>query len=127
MINRIRIEIPALPPKESNPNWRGHWARKARAVKEFRELAMYCAFNAHQGAPPWFFKAKVGITLVIKDNRYYRDPDNAVASLKSAIDGCCDAGIILGDDREHLEYSLPIMYEVNPQEAPKTILEFSQI
>lgn len=127
MINRLRVEIPDLPPKEANPNWHGHWAPKARAIKDFREMAMYCAINACQGMPPFFMKAKVGITLIIKDTRYYRDPDNALASLKPAIDGCCDAGIILSDDNKHLEYSLPIIYEVNREEAPKTILEFIQI
>lgn len=127
MINRITVEIPSLPPKESNPNFRGHWGAKARAVKEFREMAMYCGIDACKGMPPGFFKAVVGITLVVKDARYYRDPDNMVASLKPAIDGCVDAGIIMGDDDEHLEYKLPIMYEVNREEAPKTILEFSQI
>jgi crossover junction endodeoxyribonuclease RusA len=128
MVNKIRVKIPALPPKEASPNWRGHWAPKMRAVREFREMAMYCGINACLGSgPPEFYKAVVSITLVIRDARYYRDPDDALASLKPAIDGCVDAGIIRGDSQEHLEYRLPIVYEVNRGEAPKTILEFTQI
>lgn len=122
----LKIEIPSLLPKETNPNWRGHFAKKAKAVKEFREMAMYCAINATEGNPPWYVKAEVSVTLVIADMRYYRDPDNALASLKPAIDGCVDAGVILGDDDKHLRYKLPITYRINRQEAPKTILEFKE-
>jgi len=126
----MRVEIPALLPKEANPNWRGHWSKKAKAVKEFREMAMYCAINAYEGVIPvgvMYVKAKVAVTLVIPDRRYYRDPDNALASLKPAIDGCVDAGVILGDDDKHLRYKLPITYRINRQEAPKTILDFEEL
>ena len=123
----MKVEIPALPPKEANPNWRGHWTTKARVVRDFREMAMYCGMNACELTPPRFSKAEVAVTLIIADMRYYRDPDNALASLKPAIDGCVDALIILGDDHNHLKYKLPIMYQVNRQEAPKTILEFEEV
>jgi len=127
----LKVEIPCLPPKEANPNWRGFWAKKAKAVKEFREMAMYCAINGCRGMPQvygvMYVKAEVAIILVIPDRRYYRDPDNALASLKPAIDGCVDAGIILGDDDKHLRCKLPITYRINRQEAPKTILEFEEL
>ena len=123
----LKIEIPGLPPKEANPNFRGFWAKKAKAVKESRQMALLCAINASEGRPPWYVKAEVSITLVIADMRYYRDPDNALASLKPAIDGCVDAGVILGDDDRHLRYKLPISYRINRQEAPKTILEFEEL
>ena len=123
----MRVEIPALPPKETNPNWRGHWGARAKSVKEFRQMAFYCAVSAHLGEFVCYVKAEVEITLVIPDRRYFRDPDNALASLKPAIDGCVDAGIILGDDDKHLQYKLPIMYQLNRAEAPKTILEFREI
>jgi len=123
----MRVEIPALPPKETNPNWRGHWGARAKSVKEFRKMAFYCAYNQLLFGVPRFIKAEVEITLVIPDRRYFRDPDNMLSSIKPAIDGCVDAGIILGDDDKHLQYKLPIMYQLKRSEAPKTILEFREV
>jgi hypothetical protein len=123
----MRVEIPALPPKETNPNWRGHWGARAKSVKEFRQMAFYCAVNRCFFEPIPLVKAEVEITLIIPDRRYCRDPDNLLASLKPAIDGCVDAGIILGDDDKHLQYKLPVMYQLNRAEAPKTILEFKEV
>ena len=124
---KIRVEIPDLPPKEANPNWRGHWGKRARAVKEFRAMAMYCVLSTMRGPFTTYKKARVEVTLVIPDRRYFRDPDNALASLKPAIDGCADAGVIQGDDQDHLKYKLPIVYQIDRHEAPKTILEFEEL
>ncbi len=120
----VIINIPMLPPSECSPNFRGHWAKKAKAVKVLREAAMMCALNDSNFARPKYDKAEVSITLVVRDARYYRDPDNMVASLKSAIDGCVDAGIIKDDSEKHLRYRLPIMYEINKEKTPLTILNF---
>jgi len=93
-------------------------------------MALYCAIAAYEGNIPagvMYVKARVAVTLVIPDRRYYRDPDNALASVKPAIDGCVDAGVILGDDDKHLRYKLPITYRINRQEAPKTILDFEEL
>ena len=72
-------------------------------------------------------KAEVSVTFVIRDRRGYKDIDNALASLKPAIDGCVDAGVIPDDSDECLSYRLPIMYEVNKERAPMTILEFREV
>jgi len=125
-VARVRIVIPMLPPKESNPNWRGHWTKKAEAVQSFRAAAKYCALNASESTRPGYEKAEVSITLVVRDSRYYRDPDNMVASLKPAIDGCVDAGIIKDDSDEHLRYRVPIIYVIDKDLAPETILEFKE-
>ncbi len=123
---KVRIVIPMLPPKESSPNWRGHWSKKAKAVRSYRASAFYCALNASESSRPGYDKAELSITLVVRDSRYYRDPDNMVASLKPAIDGCIDAGIIKDDSDEHLRYRVPITYVIDKELAPETILEFKE-
>jgi len=123
----MKIEIPMLVPKETNPNWRGHWVQKYKATKSFRDAAHICYLADNRGEPPFFKKASLAITLIIPSRRYIRDPDNAIASLKPAIDGCVDAGVILGDDDEHLVYKLPIMYQIDKEKAPMTILEFEEV
>ena len=121
----MRIEIPMLPPNECNPNWRGHWSQRYKASKSFRDAAHICYLAGSQRVAEPFLKAECSITLFIPSRRYIRDPDNAIASLKPAIDGCIDAGVIQGDDDEHLSYRLPIMYVIGKEKAPMTILEFT--
>ena len=123
----VIINIPMLPPSECSPNYRGHWAKRAKAVKALREAAMLCALNDSRFARPEYDKAEVSITLVVRDARYYRDPDNMIASLKPAIDGCVDAGIIKDDSDEHLRYRLPILYKISKEKTPLTILEFAEV
>jgi hypothetical protein len=125
-VRTVRIVIPMLPPKESSPNWRGHWTKKARAVHLYRVAAKYYALIASESTHPGYEKAEVSISLVVRDSRYYRDPDNMVASLKPAIDGCVDAGIIRDDSDEHLRYREPITYVIDKVKAPETILEFTE-
>lgn len=49
----LQVKIPALPPKECSPNWRGHWSQKARAFKEFKQLAYLCALEAKPKGEYW--------------------------------------------------------------------------
>ena len=104
-----------------------NWSRKAKATRLLRAAAWACALNDSDCARPEYEMAEVSITLVIRDGRYYRDPDNMIASLKPAIDGCVDAGIIKDDSDAHLRYRLPILYEVNKERTPLTILEFREV
>ncbi len=126
-MSSLRVEIPMLPPKECNPNWRGHWSDRYRETSQFRLAAGYCAVASKQGKPLRYCKAKVSITLVIPDRRYVRDTDNMLASLKPAIDGCVDAGVLPGDSPENLEYTLPIKYVISKVAEPMTILEFEEV
>lgn len=125
-MKEIRVQIEMSPPKEASPNWRGHWAKKARAVKSWREAACVCGLQATNCNPPFLKKVEVSVEIVVKDHRYLRDPDNMVASLKPALDGCVDAGIIVGDSDKHLRYRLPILYTVSKERAPLTILTFKE-
>ncbi len=122
----MRVEIPMLPPHVLSPNARSHWAEKALATKRFRQTAFYVAHQERQKWLQGHEKAELSITFIIRDRRGYKDPDNALACLKPAIDGCVDAGIIPDDSDEHLRIELPIMYEINKEKAPMTILEFKE-
>ena len=123
----MRIEIPMLPSRFLSPNYHGHWSRRAKAARELRAVAFYCALVERKRWLDYHEKAELSITFVVRDARYYKDPDNALASLKPAIDGCVDAGVILDDSDKCLSYRLPIMYEINKEKAPMTILEFKEV
>ncbi len=120
----MKIIIPMLPDKALSPNARVHWSVKHRATQSFRNAAFVCALEGSRFAHPGYDKAEVSMTLVIPSRRYIKDPDNMLASLKSAIDGCVDAGIIKDDSDEHLRYKLPIMYEIDKTKTSGIILEF---
>uniref|UniRef100_A0A6H2A434 Uncharacterized protein n=1 Tax=viral metagenome TaxID=1070528 RepID=A0A6H2A434_9ZZZZ len=119
----IKVEIPCALPNATNPNWKGHWAVRAKAVKQFRADAYFAALVWGARKEPPYKKATVTITLIVPDKRYIRDPDNALASLKPAIDGCVDAGIIKDDD--DLSFK-PVIYEIDRGRAPLIILEFHE-
>ena len=121
----MKVEIPLLPPKETNPNWRGHWAKKAKAVRTFKDAAYYCAVTLPRSPSMPYKKASLSITLVIPDKRYVRDEDNAIASIKPGVDGCKGV-IIQDDDPDHLTIE-SIRYEFSDLRNCMTILEFTEI
>lgn len=92
----MKIVLP-LPPRALSPNARGHWAPKARAVKQYRMIAFIEAKNAGAGRGPAWERAEVRTVFCVPDNRR-RDPDNLLASCKAALDGIVDSGL-LTDDR----------------------------
>jgi len=127
----IVIEIPYLPPKALSPNWRGHWAARARASKQCRRDAYLCALatqaeGKYQLLKSRFNKARLKVTIYIPDKRHIRDGDNALASVKPFIDGCVDAQIIPDDDPSHLTIE-GVEYVVQKEKAPITALEFKEV
>ncbi len=123
----MRVEIPMLPSRFLSPNYHGDGSRRAKAARELREAASYCALAERKRWLDYHEKAELSITFVVRDARYYKAPDDALATLKPAIDGCVDAGVITSDNGEHLSYRLPIMYEINKKKAPMTILDFKEM
>jgi crossover junction endodeoxyribonuclease RusA len=81
------VECP-WPPIEASPNWRGHWAPKARAVKKYKNACMWCCKEvglkkikaAH---------AKLVVSFYPPDHRL-RDQDNCVASAKNCFDAIAE-------------------------------------
>lgn len=94
-MNQIVIDLP-LPAKELSPNSRAHWARKARAVKSYRWAARVSG-SAKRPERPWQL-ASVLFEFTFRDARR-RDKDNLLSSMKSAIDGLADAGIVANDSQ----------------------------
>lgn len=94
--NAVRVTLD-LPPKELSPNGRTHWARKARAVRQYRMKA-WAAARTETNAYRWEWeRAELRAVWFLPDRRR-RDPDNLMSSLKAAIDGLTDAHV-LADDR----------------------------
>jgi len=94
----ITITLP-LPDKCLSPNARVHWVKKAKVVKSYRRLAGWTVLcQIHPLNPPLerWQKAKYTARFYFPDKRR-RDADNAIASIKSALDGVADAGLVVND------------------------------
>jgi crossover junction endodeoxyribonuclease RusA len=94
-MNSITITLP-LPDKCLSPNARVHWAKKAKVVKSYREVAQWAAFKKMNPSPVKWQNATYKALFYFPDARR-RDADNAIASIKSALDGVADAGLVVND------------------------------
>ena len=119
----IVVSIPMLPPKEVSPNYHGELRARMRATKAWREAAYYCARNACPGVFPNYEKAVVRVTYQVPSQVYIKDDDNAIASVKPALDGCVLAGIVCDDSPEHLRI-LQVVWDIDKAKDKATILEF---
>jgi len=122
----VVVNIPMLPPKEVSPNYHGKLGARMRASKAWREAAYYCARNASPGVFPHYEKAVVKVTYQVPSKAYIKDDDNAIASVKPALDGCILAGIVCDDSPEHLRV-LPVVWDINKAKDKATILEFIKL
>lgn len=98
------------PPAILSPNSRAHWAKLARAKKAYRSACAWAArgqgLQAVKNAPEGSQAAHGGIQephvlVSLRFNppdRRARDMDNALAALKSGLDGLVD---VLGIDDSH--------------------------
>jgi len=76
------IELP-YPPAILNPNRPAHWAKKSKAKKNYKQACKVLAL----GKPPM-----IRFSMVFHPpNNIRRDVDNAIASMKSGIDGLAEA------------------------------------
>lgn len=87
----IVVDLP-LPPKELSPNARSHWAKKAKAIKAYRDMAFIEA-RKHRVK---FSQANYFLVFKVPRNQ---DRDNLIASMKAALDSLQDAGIVANDNR----------------------------
>ena len=94
----MRLEIPAPGPWVSS-NRRGHWAKTSREMRAWRD-ADHWACRALNPMP--FYTTPVVITATVhRADRRIADPDNNL-SVKAAIDGLVDAGVLKGDDPRYV-------------------------
>src|SRR5690606_33368300 len=79
---RVSVELP-WPPKDVSPNARGHWSKKARAVKAYRDACGWqCVAQGMKRIDADAIRAS--ITFHAPDRRP-RDIDNQLSSAKAAI------------------------------------------
>lgn len=84
----VKLMLP-FPDSILNPNVTGHWATKQPAKKAAREAAYILAYNLQIKLDS---QKKYRVTLIFcPPDRRYRDLDNMVSSMKSALDGMCRA------------------------------------
>lgn len=113
-----------LPPQALSPNVGGHWGPKLGPKIQYRDEAeTICTgalnLEAWKKDRRWLVPTRVRLTFAfgtahlhdvtgrtIRDDRYRpTDPDNALASLKAAIDGCRRAGLMKDDRHAFVEYA----------------------
>jgi Holliday junction resolvase RusA-like endonuclease len=102
----LQIKL-SLPPRELSPNAKVHHQVRAKAVAIYRKEAYFAAIEALSKGP----KDKPPVVMDVefytarKKGHYVyypRDIDNALASLKAAIDGIVDAKVIPSDSAKYL-------------------------
>lgn len=91
----LTITLP-LPDKVLSPNARCHWAVKSKAVSKYRNAAIWICLTEAKGHRLQWSQAKYTARFYFPTSRR-RDADNAIASLKSALDGVADAGLVIND------------------------------
>ena len=90
----VQSELPFL-----NLNQRMHWAKKAQLTKHWRRLAMVNAMAAD--LPRNLNRVHIIAHVTKPTNRQY-DVHNLLPTLKAAIDGLVDYGLIPDDTNQHL-------------------------
>lgn len=98
----LTITLP-LPPRALAANSRSHWAKKAHCTKKYRMDAGLAAVDALNRAglkpPRWNFAlGQATFYWRSKHPKHQPDQSNLNHSIKAAIDGICDAGL-MHDDR----------------------------
>lgn len=86
MGKRVLIRLP-WPDKQLSSNARGHWRRKADAVKDYRASAHWLAKLQHPTSDP----ASILRFTFHPPDRRKRDLHNMPHMMKAAIDGIADA------------------------------------
>jgi crossover junction endodeoxyribonuclease RusA len=115
---RFSVVLP-IPNRVLSPNARVHWRRKAKATKAYRKNAYLVAL--HLGEPRWT-NARIELDFYFDTNRK-RDKDNLLASMKAAMDGFADAGVIVNDSG--FEYASPRLHV--DKENPRVVVTILRI
>lgn len=122
-MNQITITLPPPNPK-LHAHATGHWRAKAGPTKALRNEAKLLTTLELRGRRVKWNKAKVTYRFFFK-TRHRRDAANAVQSMKPAIDGVVDSGLIPDDCWEVLEIA-GVECHVD-RENPRTELVFDEV
>lgn len=82
-----------------NLNQRMHWAKKAQLTKHWRTLTLTCAMAAD--LPRNLDRVHITAHVIKPTNRQY-DAHNLAPTVKAAIDGLVDYGLIPDDTNKYL-------------------------
>jgi crossover junction endodeoxyribonuclease RusA len=96
---RYRLELWRIGKKWITANQRSGWHARARATKQWREIAAWRAFRDLSGVRVQ--RARVVCELRF-DSKRRRDPANWAPTAKAVIDGLVDAGVFPDDDSAHV-------------------------
>ena len=124
----LTIQLPPVNPVLHAHNT-GHWAKKKNAIKALRELAYVETLSQMQKVglskpplgEPLFVAALLHYRFCFPDRRA-RDRANAIQSMKAAIDGITDTGILPDDNWRHVNIG-SVGVEVDPNN-PRTEIRF---
>lgn len=95
------IDFPWPKSSKLSQNSRGHWAKKAKATREYRTQCAWIATAAGIGSA---MPRRVHVAFYPPDRRK-RDDDNMVSAFKAGRDGIADA---MGCDDSLIEFSYSI-------------------
>jgi crossover junction endodeoxyribonuclease RusA len=93
------LHIPA-PDEWLNSNQRLHWARRAKLTKAWRQAACWRAIAVK--LPLGLSRVSIVAAVHRTDNRR-ADAANRYPTVKAAIDGVVDAGVILDDSDRYVK------------------------
>lgn len=104
-VTDIRIDLPfLLPPLTANQ--RLHWAKKAEITRDVR--ATVATLARHHKIPR---AERITVTLHYRPQQNRRrDRHNLYPTVKAAVDGLVDAGIVPDDDTEHVSTPEPVIH-----------------
>ena len=115
----FKIELPAGIDL-LNANQRYHWSKKANITSRLR----YIAREAARGKPK-IGKAKIRAVYYAPDNRR-RDVSNLFPSVKAAVDGVVDAGV-LADDSDKYVVSLEMVRGEENRAGGQLVIEVIEV
>lgn len=114
----------SLPPATEliSANGREHWTQRAKVTKHLRELAEH---DANVKRIPELSKVKIRAIYFPPDNRR-RDMSNLFPSVKAAVDGIVDAGVLL-DDNDKFVLSLELTRGKGIVKGGQLVIEIEEI
>ena len=100
-LDKIRIELPYLPPASFSPNSRVHWAVRSKDGKMAKE-DVYYLLRAQCTTIPQLKVVALKYTIVVPDNRR-RDYDNFISRTKPITDALVAAGLLKDDTPQYIK------------------------
>lgn len=99
----------SLPSPKLSPNARTHWRSMAKHKAQARADAKILTLAAMQASKLKFPFGKCEVRMVwymggAQSGYKPRDKQNAIASLKYALDGCIEAGVLPDDSHRWLDF-----------------------